>query len=82
MSESEHQEWLTAAVTLGLAVFAGIWWMIRRLFSAVTRAELEERVRAMHVENVSRLEGIRGDVRSVHERIDDLYRDLMGARKP
>lgn len=76
MSEPQH-DWWSPAVTLGIAVFAGLWWVIRRLFSAVTRSELEQKMEAMHDENVERLEGLRNDIRGVHERIDDLYTDLM-----
>lgn len=76
MPDPDHG-WWTPAVTLGVALFGAIWWAVRRLFSAVTREELEERVSAMHIENVSRLKGISDDVRSVHDRIDDLYRDLI-----
>ena len=80
MTDPQH-DWWAPAVTIGIAAFAAVWWFVRRLFSAVTREELEGRVNSMHLENVSRLEGIRGDIRSIHERIDDMYRDLIG-RKP
>lgn len=82
MSTPDDHDWLSAAVTMGVAGLGAVWWMVRHIFSSVTRKELKEHLDqmradrfAMHQENLGRFEQLENAIGAVHQRIDTLYRD-------
>jgi hypothetical protein len=88
-------DWKEVAGWLGWAVVAILTFMGRDVLKRLNHLEdttvskddldaLETRLNfnndRMHRENSKRLDGIETGTRGIHERIDDLYRDLINNR--